>query len=65
MSNAVGFVEGSFGGFEDKMRALGKPVETHWYEADHAFANPSGGRYDAEDAQLAWKRTLDFFRANL
>jgi carboxymethylenebutenolidase len=53
------------GGFEAKMKALGKSVETHWYEADHAFANPSGGRYDAEDAQLSWRRTLDFFRANL
>ncbi len=53
------------GGFEAAMKALGKPFESHWYEADHAFANPSGGRYDAADAQLAWRRTLEFFRANL
>jgi carboxymethylenebutenolidase len=53
------------GGFEAAMRALGKPVESYWYEADHAFANPTGARYDEADAKLAWQRTLAFFRANL
>lgn len=53
------------GGFENAMGAAHKDLTSHWYEADHAFANPSGGRYDAEDAKLAWKRTLEFFRANL
>jgi carboxymethylenebutenolidase len=53
------------GGFEAAMRALGKPFESHWYEADHAFANPTGARYDEEDAKLAWQRTLAFFEANL
>ena len=51
--------------FETAMRQAGKPAASHWYEADHAFANPSGGRYDADDAKLAWRRTLDFFKANL
>ncbi|MFQ5775910.1 MAG: dienelactone hydrolase family protein [Kiloniellaceae bacterium] len=52
-------------GFERAMRAAGKSLEVHWYEADHAFANPTGARYDAEDAQLAWRRTLAFFRKHL
>ena len=52
-------------GFEQEMKAAGKTVSSHWYEADHAFANPSGGRYDAEDAKLAWQRTLDFYQKHL
>jgi carboxymethylenebutenolidase len=53
------------GGFEAAMTAAGKRFETHWYEADHAFANPTGARYDRDDAQRAWKRTLKFFKENL
>ena len=52
-------------GFEKAMTAANKPFTSHWYEADHAFANPTGARYDQEDAALAWRRTLDFFEANL
>ena len=40
-------------------------LTVHWYEADHAFANPSGARYDADDASLAWDRTMEFLKANL
>ncbi len=52
-------------GFEREMQAAGKPYEVHWYEADHAFANPTSARYDAADAALAWRRTLAFFKAHL
>ena len=39
------------GGFEKSMAAAGKSdLTVHWYVADHAFANPSGARYDEEDA---------------
>jgi carboxymethylenebutenolidase len=51
--------------FEAAMAQAGKPVTVYWYEADHAFANPSGGRYDEADAALAWSRTLAFLRENL
>jgi carboxymethylenebutenolidase len=55
------------GGFEKAAAAAGKSqlVTVHWYEADHAFANPTGARYDAEDAALAWRRTTDFFKSHL
>lgn len=53
------------GGFEAAMKTAGKAVESHWYEADHAFANPSGGRYDEADAKLSWERTLAFFKQHL
>ena len=52
-------------GFEAEMAAAGKSAENHWYEADHAFANPTSARYDADDAALAWQRTLAFFQAHL
>lgn len=49
------------GGFEKSMAAAGKSdLTVHWYVADHAFANPTGARYDEEDAALAWARTLTF-----
>ena len=52
-------------GFEAAMKAAGKTATNHWYEADHAFANPTSARYDEADAKLAWERTLAFFAANL
>ncbi len=51
--------------FAAQMKKLGKTLEIHWYDADHAFANPTGDNYDKADAQLAWERTLKFLKANL
>jgi carboxymethylenebutenolidase len=52
--------------FEKTLKGLGKNVEIHVYDdADHAFANASGGNYNAKDAEDAWKRTTAFFRKNL
>ncbi len=53
------------GSFEAAMNEAGKPFTTHWYTADHAFANPSSAVYDEEDAQLSWGRTLEFLKENL
>lgn len=54
------------GDFEQAMMAAGKSdLTVNWYVADHAFANPSGARYDAEDAALSWARTLAFFHRYL
>ncbi len=53
------------GGFEAAMAEAGKEVTSYWYEAQHAFANPSGGRYDEADAKLAWQRTLAFLDEHL
>ena len=52
---------------ENKLRDLGKSVETHIYpDADHAFFNDTRPTvYNAEAAADAWRRTLDFFRTNL
>jgi len=52
-------------GFEQALAEAGKQGEIHFYEADHAFANPTGARYDEADAAKAWERTLAFFDAHL
>lgn len=54
------------GGFEAAMAEAGKSdLTVHWYEANHAFANPTGSRYDEADAALAWDRTRAFFASHL
>jgi len=51
---------------EKNLKDLGKDAEFHIYDdADHAFANPSGGNYNAKAADDAWKRTTAFLKKNL
>lgn len=52
-------------GFEAAMTSAGKKFTSHWYDAQHGFANPTTARHDKADAALAWKRTIDFLKANL
>lgn len=49
------------------LRAAGKPVRFYYYEGvNHAFHNDtSAERYDKLAAELAWRRTLSFFRTHL
>src|SRR5687768_18547880 len=49
------------------LRKAGAKVEAHSYPGvNHAFNNDSSAeRYDKPAADLAWKRTLDFFASNL
>jgi len=52
--------------FRAVLDELGKPAEIHVYEgANHAFANPSGERYEPEAAKDAWEKTTAFFAAHL
>jgi carboxymethylenebutenolidase len=52
--------------FERVLADLGKDAEIHVYEgAGHAFANPSGERYQPEAARDAWQRTLAFLAEHL
>ncbi len=52
--------------FESALARLDKPAEVHIYEgAHHAFANPSGTRYDAEAAEDAWQKTIAFLQDRL
>ncbi len=52
--------------FEAAMEAMGKSASIHVYpDADHAFANPSGSRYNETAATDAWEKTLAFFEQHL
>ena len=52
--------------FESAMKEAGKSASIHIYPgANHAFANPSGQRYDDEAATDAWAKTLAFFGEHL
>jgi len=52
--------------FEAALERLRKDYEIQIYPgAGHAFANPTGRNYNAEVAEDAWKRTLEFFGHNL
>jgi carboxymethylenebutenolidase len=49
-------------GFEAAMKKAGKVLEVHRYDANHAFANPTGQNYDAADARKAWDQTVAFLK---
>lgn len=52
--------------FEAILQTLGKTADIVIYDdADHAFANPSGTRYEPEAAEDAWRRTLEFLAEHL
>ena len=52
--------------FAGLLEELDKDATIEIYEgAAHAFANPSGERYDAQAAEDAWRRTLEFLRRTL
>ncbi len=53
--------------YEAALKANGKPYEIYLYEgANHAFNNDTNeARYHKEAAELAWSRTVDFFRRHL
>ena len=43
-----------------------KEYSAHFYpEVNHGFHNDSTSRYDEEAANLAWERTIDFFKTHL
>lgn len=49
-----------------QLEDLGKRVQLITYpDAGHAFMNDSGANYNAEIAADAWKKSVDFFRANV
>ena len=51
--------------YEKAMNTAGKAYETYWYDADHAFANPSNAIFDEEAANDAREKSLEFLRSVL
>ncbi len=50
--------------FEKQMKELKKLLTLHWYEADHAFANPSNPQYNVKASEDARKHVLAFIKNN-
>lgn len=52
--------------YEQDLKAYGVDYQMHMYkEAKHGFHNDSTGRFDKNNAELAWQRTLTFFEQHL
>jgi carboxymethylenebutenolidase len=52
--------------FEKALKASGKSYEAFTYpDVNHGFHNDTTPRYDKKAAELAWERTLAFFKMNL
>jgi len=52
--------------YETALKENGKKYTMYMYEnANHGFLNDSTPRYDKAAAELAWQRTIDFFKENL
>lgn len=52
--------------YEAALKEHGKEYKAYIYEnANHGFHNDTTPRYDREAAELAWGRTIDFFKENL
>ncbi len=52
--------------YETALKAAGTTYEAFIYPGvNHGFHNDSTPRYDEAAADLAWQRTVDFFKANL
>ncbi|NCD69672.1 dienelactone hydrolase family protein [Mucilaginibacter agri] len=59
-------ITGGWPAYEAALKANNKKYEAFIYEnANHGFHNDTTPRYDKAAAELAWKRTIDFFKANL
>lgn len=46
--------------FEAALKNAGVSATIHRYDANHAFANPSGAHYDGAHAETAWTRSKAF-----
>mgnify|MGYP002046821311 FL=1 len=59
-------VNGSWPEYEEDLKAAKVDYTMHMYEkANHGFHNDSTGRYDEKMAELAWERTVAFFKKHL
>jgi carboxymethylenebutenolidase len=59
-------VNAAYPAYETALQAADVPFTVHRYPgANHGFHNDSTGRFDPEAAELAWERTIAFFREHL
>ncbi|MGH6663520.1 MAG: dienelactone hydrolase family protein [Pseudolabrys sp.] len=59
-------VDAGIPAYEAALKAAGKRFTIHIYpNVNHAFNNDTGNRYDKPAADLAWSRTIGFFKEHL
>lgn len=59
-------VNESWSDYEADLKAINAVYTMHIYAGcNHGFHNDSTGRYDEANAELAWKRTIEFFNQHL
>ena len=59
-------VNAGWNDYEAKLKELDKDYEVHFYpDVNHGFHNNTTPRFDEASADLAWKRTVDFFKEHL
>jgi carboxymethylenebutenolidase len=59
-------ITGGAAAYEDALKANGKKFQAFIYEnVNHGFHNDTTPRYDKTAAELAWKRTIEFFKEHL
>jgi carboxymethylenebutenolidase len=52
--------------YESKLKELDKEYEAHFYpDVNHGFHNNTTPRFDEAAANLAWERTVEFFKKHL
>ena len=51
--------------FEALCAATGKNIDVHWFDADHAFANPSRPSYVEDAAEKANALALNYLKERL
>ncbi|MBK1881639.1 dienelactone hydrolase family protein [Luteolibacter pohnpeiensis] len=52
--------------YEEDLKANGVDYKMYEYpNVNHGFHNDSTGRFDKDSAEIAWKRTVEFFKAKL
>ena len=59
-------VDAGIPAYEAALKAAGKRFTVHIYpNVNHAFNNDTSSRYDKPAADLAWSRSITFFKANV
>lgn len=59
-------ITGGWPAYETALKANGKKYQAFIYDnVNHGFHNDTTPRYDKAAAELAWSRTIDFFKENL
>lgn len=59
-------INGGWPAYEAALKSQGKDFSAHIYDGvNHGFHNDTTPRYDKPAAELAWKLTVNFFKANL